>query len=236
MNKKTTIITGASGDIGGACARFFAQRQYRTILPVRNMGKPESQALMLLPDSLVIPADVEQIGDAMRLFQIIKNDNIVPERLFLTTGLFLWDDGFPLRNKEEPMTAQEAADFLEVANVKTKENTIAALRSLYQGDLKNMVIEVVGSHAAGFGPDHEFRNGPYRQEGYVHAMQKVCAFAESLRASGDFKEVVLHEPPLIDTSMARAAFTPERAPDIDWSKAIKPDDYILSIYENTELL
>ncbi len=226
MNKKTILVTGATGGIGGAAARYLVSQGHTVIAPVRSLSKPEAQALLKISGIHVLLCDVENRQQTRELFQELKNDKYPIDRVFLAAGVFLWDDGFP----GPILPFDEVQSLVDRANYVTKENIVDAVAEFY--DTSRIMLEIVGSHAADFIEGHPFRKG---ETIYADTMLAVRNYAHELNTSNRWGSVVLYEPGLIDTSMARAAFTPERAPDIDWSKAIKPHEYILSIYPNTEL-
>jgi NAD(P)-dependent dehydrogenase (short-subunit alcohol dehydrogenase family) len=226
MNKKTIFVSGATGGIGGAAAQYFVSQGHTVIAPVRSLAKAEAQALLKINGIHVLVCDVENRQQTRELMQQLKNDNYAIDQVFLAAGVFLWDDGFP----GSLLPFDEVQNLVWRANYVTKENMVDALAEFY--DTSRIMLEIVGSHAADFIEGHPFRKG---ETIYADTMLAVRTYAHELTTSNRWGSVVLHEPGLIDTSMARAAFTLERAPDIDWSKAIKPDDYILSIYATTEL-
>lgn len=240
MNKKTILITGASGDLGGAAAHYFLERGWHVIAPVRSLGKPEVQELMKLPDIDVILCDIEKANLVDQFIKSLKNDGVHIDHVFLAAGQFLWDDGYP--DKElfaRKVSPEEVRDILMRANVTTKETVIKALQYQYAGELHETALTMVASHAGKWPPEHPLRNGPFGQEGYVAPMAKVIGLGEELRSEPNpdkrFKSVTVLETPLIDGVMSRKAFTPERAPDVDWSKAKKSKDYMEETFAPTAL-
>ncbi len=224
--KKTVFITGATGGIGGAAARYYTSHGWDVIAPVRSLAKPEAQELLKISGIHVVPCDVEDAQQAYQLIQSLKNDGRQIDRLFLSAGVFLWDDGFP----GPARTETQVKTLLDNANYRTKVNVIDACAKFYS--TANITLEMVGSHAADFVEGHPLRNG---EAGYADTMLKVRSYAHQLTDTGAWGSVILYEPGLIDTPMAREAFTPEKAPDIDWSKAKTPASYIAEIYANTTL-
>lgn len=228
MNKKTILITGATGGIGGAAVRYFLRRGWYVIAPVRSLKKSEAQGLMKLTDIQVFRCDVENKEEVDRLIISLKNDNVHIDRVFLAAGIFLWDDGFP----GPLLPYDEVKAIVRAANLTTKETIINALSATYKESLGAIDFDIIGSHAADFREGHPFRTG---ETIYADTMLDVRIYGISLRDQQVYKSVTMHEPGLIDTLMARAAFIPDRAPDIDWSKAMTPEAYIESIFSNTAL-
>lgn len=58
----------------------------------------------------------------------------------------------------------------------------------------------------------------------------MSAYGAALRESGLFKEVVVHEPTLINTDMARTAFPTERTGETDWSTVQTPEVYAEQLF------
>ncbi len=228
LMKKTILITGATGGIGGAAVRFFLQHGWHVIAPVRSLSKLEAQELMKLPGVQVILCDVEQAEAVDRMITSLKNDEVHIDRVFLAAGIFLWDDGFP----GTELGFEEVERIVHAANLMTKENVINGLRNLYGSDLAGIDIDIIGSHAADFRVGHPFRPG---ETIYADKMLDVRLWGIGLRDQGYYHTVTIHEPGLIDTLMARAAFTLDRVPDIDWSTTKTPEAYIEEIFTNTVL-
>lgn len=222
MQHNTVFVSGGTGGIGGAAVHDYVRRGWRVIAPVRDLQKPEAQALTTLPLVDVFRCNVEDSREVSQLIQSLKNDRIILNELFLAAGTFLWDDGFPGPLK----TAEEVETLLLRANLETKTNVIAALDRFYPDEVSDLTIHLMSSHAANFPPDHPFRNGPYREEKYVFSMAKVSGLGHQLRISGRYKEVITYEPGLINTLMAQKAFTVERVGLIDWDVIPTPEQYI----------
>lgn len=225
---KTILITGATGGIGGAAVEYFIHHGWHVIAPVRSLKKPEAQALMARTGVSVFYCDVESPEATSMFINSLRNDGVRIDRVFLAAGMFLWDDGFP----GPILPYEEVRRIVHAANLTTKENVISALRESYGNACKNIDLDIVSSHAATFVEGHPFRTG---ETIYADTMGAVSEYGIDLRTTGGFKSVAVYEPGLIDTPMARAAFTPDRAPDVDWSKAKKPDEYIQEIFATTAL-
>lgn len=229
MNKKTILITGASGGIGGAVAWKFLRKGWNVIALVRDLKKNETQELMKHPGATVVKCDLESYESIDMHIGMLVRDGVTFDRVFLGAGTFLWDDGFPGGEK----TREEVAVLLYLANVMTKLTVLAALRT--HCDTSKIDIHIVSSHAARFDKDHAFRNGKYKEEEYVEKMLAVSTLAESLQAERVFASVTLLEPGLINTDMAKNAFTPDRVGPIDWSTVDTPEVYIEKVFTNVVL-
>lgn len=64
MSGRTVIVTGASSGIGEATARVFDQAGDRVVLAAR---RAERLLAAVLPDSLVVPADLTKSEDVARV-------------------------------------------------------------------------------------------------------------------------------------------------------------------------
>ena len=225
-NKKHALIIGASGGIGGAAASYFSEQGFQVIAPVRDLAKQESQTLLKNGAITVYQADPANKEAIDRLIAELHREEVPLSVVVHAAGTFLWDDGFPGPQK----TYAEVEEMLRWANLSTKENVIASLLEVYGTDCSRMTHYMVSSHAATFAPDHPFRNGPFKEEAYVKIMGLVSQLGLDLKTKGFFKDVVVFEPGLIRTEMAKKAFPKERAGDINWDTVETPDEYVKKIF------
>jgi len=231
MKKNNTIlITGATGNIGGAVARRFSEHGWRVIAPVRKLEhNPKALALRALPGLHVAECNIEDVKAARLFIRSLANAGDVPAHVLEAAGVFLWDDGFP--NVGQFASPQEVEDFLMRANCMTKENINGALLEYMPWEVGRMHNRMIGSHASTWGTDDPRRNGPFTEEYYVRSMQRVESIGESMKSHFALSQV-LHTP-LIDTPETRRTFTPERAPDITdevWKTAVTPQEYAVELY------
>ena len=231
INMKIGVITGGTGGIGGEGFATVLSPTSTLFLPVRKIDSPEALALRNLKNTHVSECNVEDKEATLRYFQELSIKAPRLDFVILAAGTFKWDKNFPGATQAE--REQQAIEFLTRVNLYTKETVVEALRKAYGEKLKNTILIIVISHAARFGVDHPWRKG---EEGYVQAMAKVLLFGEKLKEEGIFKEVILLEPGLVDTPMARAEFTKETiGEDPDWGTVPKPLEYTTSVLNETEL-
>lgn len=228
--KKTILIIGGSGGIGGAVARLFQRNNWKVVLLLRSVTKLEVRELISLENVYPYECDPQNKEDVEDTFLIFKEQNIHFDILFHSAGTFLWDDGFPSKT---PMTIEEVRKALTEANFITKQNVVKALRDFYGQELKNIKQYIVSSHAAKFAPDSPYRNGLFKEESYVEVMSKVSELGENLIKEGIWGEIRVLEPGLINTVMAKEAFTEERIGKVDWSTIQTPEEYAEMIFPET---
>lgn len=234
--RKTIIVFGATGGIGGAVARFFSKKGWLLLLPVRNITKPEAQKLSLLPNARIVVCNAEDKDSVLRCMQQLKDQGLYPDIVFQATGTFLWDDGFPgpIITGTPAQQQEQTAAVLRKANLDTKINVVEALEKVF--DISRIGLYLVGSHAGRFAPDHAFRNGPFKQEAYCEVMGEVLDLGEKLsNQMNPYRYVYTLQTGLVDTPLTRKAFPPERAGDIDWDSVQKPDEYIETVFAGVEL-
>ena len=230
---KNILITGVSGEIGGATARLFQSRGWGVYLLLRSFEKPDVQQMMQLPNVHVFKVDLESTASIETTLQSLHHEGIRFTVVFHGAGMFLWDDGYPAYALPQPF--ETVRDILFRANVQTKNTVVEAFEKVYQDQLKNVIQVFIGSHAANFTADGPERTGKYKEEGYVvHAMLPVQKKAHALHAAGVYKDVLLFEPGLVNSDMARKAFTEERVEyRIDWSTVDTPAQYAQKMFPET---
>lgn len=201
--KKIALVTGGTGDIGGAFTKSFLEAGYTVFLPVRDMEK----AKRIFPDTAVYPhvCDLTSFENIRLYIVALRDRGIVFDAVVLAAGgrdkKRFWDSDF---SGDTPQARQEhAIALMRENNVRTKETVVAALSAAYATDLSHTTLIVIGSHAAGFGPQHPFR---HNEEGYVQAMMAVRELALTLRSRHVFKDVVLVEPGQVEGDFVREVF------------------------------
>lgn len=224
---KNIIITGGSGDIGGAVAKRFLDYGWHVHLLLRSFESPVIQSIMKLSFVSVYQSDPENEAITLSTIQAIKNDGVIPDFVFHSAGTFLWDDGYP----KQARPFLEVRDILLRANVKTKASPVNAIESVYKDSLSKIEQAFIGSHAANFAPDAPERTGKYKEEAYVEAMSIVQNMVNILADSGKYKNIFLFEPGLVNTKMAQQAFPEERLGfKIDWDTVATPEQYAEAIF------
>lgn len=226
MNK-TIFVTGASGGIGGAVALLFQKNGWNVHVFLRSLDKEETKGLIALPHVFAHKSNPEYKDEMVVAFSELAKKDIIPSIVFHSAGTFLWDDGYP----GPKLPFDEVKDMLFRSNVQTKVSTVEALREVYHAHLLGIQQFFVGSHASSFAPDGPERTGKYTEEAYVEPMQKVAQYGKTLTEEKQWGDITVLEPGLIDTHMARKAFTLERiGREPDWAHAPSPESYADTIF------
>jgi NAD(P)-dependent dehydrogenase (short-subunit alcohol dehydrogenase family) len=224
-NTKTAFVTGATGGIGEAVVRRFVSLGYRVIAPVRKLEEAKSK-YEGMPVDLFLCADLGDQGLVNELFTTLKIQNVSLDVVALTAGAFAWDND--KRKGDKMKSVEQVAKDLYHANVATKDTIVTALVDFYKESLSSIDLVVVSSQAATFSENDPKRLNEktgFKEEGYIHSMQIVSGTAKSLKQRNIFKSVFLYEPGLIDTPLAREAFSLETiGEELDWEVIMKPDE------------
>jgi 3-oxoacyl-[acyl-carrier protein] reductase len=116
LSGKRVLVTGASGGIGGACARAFAAEGCRLVLHYHR-GRERAEALARdLSGSVLLQADLREERDADRLFAEARERLGGIDVCAAVAGAWpeedipTWD--LPLRRWEETLRANLTATFL----------------------------------------------------------------------------------------------------------------------------
>lgn len=220
MNK-TALVTGANGDLGSAFVRNLSWNGYEVIALVRDPSKPSSQELMHHPHVTLVQCDVEKQDDVDRCIKSLQEQGVHIGLVAQAAGVFGWD--------KDLGGAEAAIETLTKANVDTKETVYAAIDKIMHDAQTDMIVIPVCSHAA----DHpEWMD---TEKGYVTAMQKLEQKAEEKRSR--YKGMYIIKPGLIDTEKGRKTFTKETIGfDPNWDEAPSPDEYVLGILREYDLV
>lgn len=219
--KKTALITGATGGIGGAFAKALEEQDYELILPVRNIAKLNKFSGNFFAKQI----DLESLNSFISFLKEVKGVSGQIDLVVLCAGRFAWDNEF--ENEDIAITE------LEKANFQTKSIAVQALKQVFGDTLNQTTLIVISSHAAHFDENHPFRVG---EEGYVRSMIKVSEFAKDLEKQGIFKQVILEEPGRVGTESAKSSFTLETiGENPDWQQEISPESYVQTVLAKIEL-
>ncbi len=216
--KKTALITGATGGIGGAFAKALEEQGYELILPVRNIAKLSQ----LSGNFFAKQIDLESLDSFISFFNEIKSVRRHIDLVVLSAGRFAWDNEFE--------TQEIAIEELDKANFQTKKVAVASLREVFGDTLNQTTIIIISSHAAHFDENHPFRAG---EEGYVRSMIKVSEFAKRLDKENLFKKVILEEPGRVGTESAKSSFNAQTiGEDLNWEQEMSPETYVQNVLSN----
>jgi len=113
---KRVLVTGASGGIGGACARAFAAEGSRVLLHC-NRTRERAEALAAeLDDALVVQADLTREDEAERLFEEVRRQVGGLDVCAAVAGVWPEEDvpvwELPLERWEETLRANLTLTFL----------------------------------------------------------------------------------------------------------------------------
>jgi len=144
LDGKCVLVTGASGGIGGACARAFAGEGCRVVLHY-NQGRERVDALASeLPGAVVAQADLTHEDDVERLFAESREALGGLDVCAAVAGVWPEEDvplwKLPLDRWEETLRSNLTATFLTAREF---------LREVERNGHGNLVL--VGSTAAVFG-------------------------------------------------------------------------------------
>ena len=221
--KKTALVTGTTGGIGGAIARRLLAEGYTVYAPVRNIEKAHA---VFSPESAIIFSEFDFANEehAAQYISSADTGGIVFDAIFLAAGRFDWDSNF--QGDDIETKRKNAIQSLIESNYVTKESIIHALLESYADRLKDTTLVLISSQAAHFTETDPRRTN---EEGYVQSMQRVSAFGADLARMGTFKHVIIEEPPLVNTDSVRTKFTAATiGTDPEWrdpQKVLQPDEY-----------
>jgi 3-oxoacyl-[acyl-carrier protein] reductase len=116
LDGKRVLVTGASGGIGGACARAFAEEGCRLVLHY-NRGRERVEALASeLEGAIVAQADLTREEDVERLFAESRDALGGLDACAAVAGVWPEEDvplwGLPLERWEETLRSNLTATFL----------------------------------------------------------------------------------------------------------------------------
>lgn len=141
---KRVLVTGASGGIGGACARAFADEGARLVLHYHHGRECAELLAEEIAGSVSVPADLRDEGDVDRLFAHAREALGGVDVCAAVAGVWPEDDvpvwELPLGRWEETLRANLTATFLTAR---------AFLREVQRTGAGSLVL--VGSTAAIFG-------------------------------------------------------------------------------------
>lgn len=225
MNKdmKVAIITGATGDIGKAVVAEAIALGYYVLAFGRDISKLSEIKEKFTESVSTFSVD---LSDEQKIREILGDVSMMFPHIDLVVGAagtFKWDDEFPGENLDEQ--TNNAVAFLSEVNFESKVRFDKILHEIY-GDKISPVVKLVGSHIADPNKFSEKDIKDFKEVGYATSMKNVRRFVEIKQSdTSETWTYKIIEPGLIDTEMARRAFTRERiGRDVDWQmEAMSPE-------------
>lgn len=227
INKKTAIIFGITGGIGGAIGRLLLEEGWQVLGVARN---PEKLAKINqdFPEIVTLSSDLKSEEETFVLWKVILKNTENVDLIVMAAGNISVDSKFPGESKEE----REANSIIGLTNDNflTKIRIDKSFQNLF--DPKETVLVVISSHAAYFAPTDPKREN---EEGYVVSMKLVSRWAKNLAKSGIYKSVILEEPGLINTKKVFESLNKETiGVDLNPDDGKDEDSYAREIYEQVK--
>lgn len=130
---KKVLITGGSGGIGSACVRDFAKKGY-TIYFTYNNNRKKAEELEKETGSFAIKCDISSQEDVKRLFEIVKNVDVLVNNAAISEIKMLcdtteddWDRMFAVNVKGMFLVTKAAAEGM----VRNKYGRIINISSMW---------------------------------------------------------------------------------------------------------
>lgn len=87
MSKKNILITGATGGIGEATARYLVEQGYFVVLIGRNQSKLDSLKEELSPNAFTFSYDLKDLYNIESIFSFISDNNIKLDGMVHAAGI-----------------------------------------------------------------------------------------------------------------------------------------------------
>lgn len=229
------VIVGGSSGIGYAFAHRLLYQGFDILVVARTESKlveavtslntsSSDLSLKSSPRIHYCVADCCEMDHCSKILIVFREiwGNLSPSVLVLSSGTFMWDDG---------VSSKKA---LEMANFVSKQNILRAMYPLLEmSRYSRRLVLIVGSHAGspGFKAEIEKREGVGAVDDetvYIASMQALrkLSITEASVLGSVGVQTVLLEPGLVDTLMARDAFT---RIGVDWEKIIPPNMFVCNV-------
>lgn len=226
-NKKTAVVFGITGGIGGAVGRLLLEEGWEVFGVGRNPEKLKNFETEN-PGTISVLSDLKSEEDTSILWKGILDKTSKVDLVVMAAGNISVDSKFPGETKEE----KEANAIIGLTNDNflTKVRIDKSFQKLFNP--KETVLVVVSSHAAYFAPTDIRREN---EEGYVVSMKLASRWAKGLSKNGVYKSIVLEEPGLINTKKVFQSLNKETiGVDLNPDDGKDEDSYAREIYEQVK--
>ena len=226
-NKKTAVVFGITGGIGGADARLLLKKGWEVFGVGRNPEKLE-KINQEFPEIVTFSSDLKSEEETFVLWKEILKKTDKVDLIVMVAGNISVDSKFPGETKEE--REANAITGLINDNFLTKVRIDKSFQKLFNP--KETVLVVVSSHAAYFAPTDPRREN---EEGYVVSMKLPSRWAKGLSKNGVYKSIILEEPGLINTKKVFQSLNKETiGVDLNPDEGKDEDSYAREIYEQVK--
>ncbi len=225
--KKTALITGGTGGIGGACVKILHGLGWEVYVPVRNMKT--AQALLSMSGVHVEEVD---FTDQTKINTYCLNlTTLIPELSLIVLAAGgrgpnkeFFDADFPGNTPEEKLERANA-DHWE-ASVETKRRLLDGLIGSFGASLKRTFLVAVGSHISTYPFEQAVEWG---EIGYYKSM--VGVDTEITKISSLFENFLVDKPALIRTGLTQDSL--KFALDDPSREKKEPLDYSFELLKKT---
>ncbi len=212
--KKVAVITGASGGIGEGVARYFLEKNYKTILIGRNVNRIESLSTEFSGENVTILS-----CDLRNHEEIVKNINITLDAQ-ARVDVLVNSAGYVKRG---------TSDLSHEEFVKMLETNLVGLF-----DITNAVIPIMKKQSAGRIINISSYSGVVARDclgGYAASKFGLMGLNESLHKElapyGIYVTAIC--PNLVDTEMTRDVTSIERSEFIQVDDIVKTINYLMNL-------
>ncbi len=210
QNHKKVLITGSTGAIGEACARYFHDNGYFVYLHYRSQEAKAKELSDMLEHSQIIGFDITDKEDVLEKLQDLELDVLVNNAGITKDNLFFF------------MNDDEWRDVIDTSVNGTYYVTKAILKNMIRNK-KGAVINVASISGIVGNPG---------QTNYSAAKGAMIAFTKALSAEVARYKIRVNAvaPGLIESEMTEALDLKEMKKTIPLKRVGKPDDVAECIF------
>ena len=214
---KTAIVVGATGEIGGAIASLLVEKDFHVICFGRDKTKLSSLKKDLGENVSTFSVDLRDTENLEMMISDIKLQYKKIDLVVGAAGFFEWDNESP--------SLLSAISKISEANFDSKARFYDSFKEVFKP--KGVVFKFVGSHIADEKLFSDSDIEKFGEVAYAYAMKNLRKWVAQKKREDIDNTILISEPGLIDTAMARRKFTKERLGyEPDWQReSLKPEDY-----------